>query len=173
MELDNIERLLRKYDNAETSLAEEEQLRVFFNQPDVPAHLEAYKLFFQYVSHSKKEHFKQELNMQPRRSKRFQWIAVAAVAVLVLAAYIQVDRMNQKATLADLNQEELMAYHQTMEVIHLVSTKFNKGTNKLQAIELVSNKLNEGAENLIHLKDFSTTATTTTTTTTNKRNKNK
>lgn len=159
MALNNIEQLLEKYDNAETSLAEEAQIRAYFAQGDVPAHLEPYKYLFQYVSDSKQEQFTKDVPLLPkasrmRRTKLYQWISVAAVVVLMLGGYYQVTQMNQKATLSDLDQEQLMAYNQTMEVFNLVSSKLNKGSNNLGALTLVSSKLNEGAENLIHIKEF-------------------
>lgn len=157
MALDNIEQLLEKYENAETTLAEEAQIRDYFAQDDIPAHLESYKLLFQYVSHTKQEQFTKHVPLQTKRTKVYQWISVAAVAVLMLGAYFQVTEMNQKTTLDDLNHEQLMAYNQTMAVFTLVSSKFNEGTDNLSALNLVSSKLNEGAENLTHLKEFNET----------------
>ncbi|MEO8774081.1 MAG: hypothetical protein ABI263_06720 [Gelidibacter sp.] len=154
MALDNIEQLLEKYDNAETTLAEEAQIKAYFEHEEVPAHLESYKMLFQYVSHTKQEHFTKDVPLQPKRTKVYQWISVAAVAVLMLGAYFQVNQMNQKMTLDDLSHEQLMAYNETMEVFNLVSSKLNQGTENLGALNLVSSKLNEGAENLTHLKEF-------------------
>lgn len=150
----NIEELLEKYDNAETTLAEEAQIRAYFAENDVPAHLESYKIMFDYVSHTKQEQFTKDVPLQPSRTKWYQWISVAAIALLMLGAYFQVTQMNQKTTLDDLSQEQLMAYGQTMEVLNLVSTKLNKGSAQLDALNLVSSKLNEGAENLIYVKEF-------------------
>ena len=154
MGLDNIEQLLEKYDNAETTLSEEAQIRAYFDQEEVPEHLESYKMLFQYVSHTKKEQFTKDVPLQPKRTKLYQWISVAAIAVLMLGAYFQVNQMNQKNTLDGLSHEQLMAYNETMEVFNLVSSKFNKGTDHLGAINLVSSKLNEGAENLNHITKF-------------------
>ncbi len=44
-----IEQLLDRYWNGETTLGEEEILRSFFCQDDVPAHLKAYSEFFTYT----------------------------------------------------------------------------------------------------------------------------
>lgn len=158
MALDNIEQLLEKYDSAETTLVEEAQIRAYFEKEEIPPHLESYKLLFQYVSQSKKEQFTKEVPLKTRRTKLYRWVSVAAVAILMLGAYFQVDQMNRKTTLADLTPKELMAYNQTMEVFSLVSSKFNQGTDNLGALNLVSAKLNEGAENLSHLKEFNKTA---------------
>ena len=162
MVLDNIEQLLEKYDNAETTLAEEAQIRAYFTEEDVPAHLQSYKLLFLYVSHTKQEQFTKDLPLLPKvfgtkRTKLYQWLSVAAVAVLMLGGYFQVNQMNQKTTLDDLSHEQLMAYNQTMEVFDLVSSKFNQGTDNLGALHLVSDKLNEGAENVIYFNEFNKT----------------
>ena len=154
MALINIEQLLEKYDNAETTLAEEAQIKAYFEQEDVPKHLESYKMLFQYVSHTKQEQFTKDVPLQPKHTKVYRWISVAAIAVLMLTAYFQVNQMNQKTTLDDLSHEQLMAYNQTMEVFNLVSSKLNKGTENAAALSLVSSKLNEGAENLSHLNEY-------------------
>lgn len=56
MEYKEIEQLLERYWQCETSLKEEAQLRDFFSQKEVPAHLRSYKeLFvFQQIQHSVK-----------------------------------------------------------------------------------------------------------------------
>jgi len=154
MALDNIDQLLEKYDNAKTTLAEEAQIRAYFAQNEVPPHLEPYKMLFQYVSYTKQEQFTKDIPLKTKRTKMYQWISVAAVAVLMLGAYFQ---MNQKTTMEDLSHEQLLAYNQTMEVFSLVSSKFNQGTDNLGALNLVSTKLNEGAENLSHMKEFNKT----------------
>ena len=48
-----IEQLLDRYWNGETTLGEEEILRSFFCQDDVPAHLKAYSEFFTYTRDAK------------------------------------------------------------------------------------------------------------------------
>lgn len=157
MELDKLETLLERYDAAETTLVEEEQIRAYFEQEHVPEHLKSYKLMFQYVAQAKEERYEKALPVQPKKSLNYRWLSIAAVAVLMLGIYLQVDQLNQKTTLDDLSQDELMAFNRTVEVFSLVSSKFNKGTDNLEVIGLVSSKLNEGAENLTHLKEFNKT----------------
>lgn len=158
MALNNIEQLLEKYDNAETTLAEEAQIRAYFEkEEEVPAHLESYRMLFQYVVHTKQEQFSKTVSFPTKRIKIYRWISVAAVAVLMLGGYFQWNQKNQKLTLDDLSHEQLMAYNQTLEVFNLVATKLNKGTDNLAVLDLVSTKLNEGAENLDHLKVFGNT----------------
>ena len=48
MELTNIEKLLVKYENAETTLEEENSLRTYFSSNKVAPHLKEYQLIFNY-----------------------------------------------------------------------------------------------------------------------------
>jgi hypothetical protein len=53
MELANIEKLVAKYENAETTLKEETILRDYFLSDNVAPHLEEYQLMFTYFQASK------------------------------------------------------------------------------------------------------------------------
>jgi HEAT repeats len=55
MELEKIEALLEKYWEGETTLAEERQLKAFFNQADVPAHLKIFQSQFRFFSEAAEE----------------------------------------------------------------------------------------------------------------------
>lgn len=55
MDYKYIEQLLERYWQAETSIEEEEILRTFFNQKDVPAELAKYRSVFAYEQQAKKE----------------------------------------------------------------------------------------------------------------------
>ena len=55
MELANIEKLVEKYENAETSLQEEAILKNYFTKEDVAPHLQEYKFMFAYFNTAKAE----------------------------------------------------------------------------------------------------------------------
>jgi len=119
MVLDKIEQLLKKYDNGETSLQEEQQLKHYFTQETVAPHLEVYKSMFQYFLQTQQEQFTKDVPLKPRKTfTLYKWISVAAVAVIMLGVYTQV---GNSRSFSDLSDEELYAYNQTKKVFNLVS----------------------------------------------------
>ncbi|MDP5081517.1 MAG: hypothetical protein NWP87_02590, partial [Winogradskyella sp.] len=83
MVLNSIEKLIEKYHNAETSLKEEAQLKAYFASDAVAPHLEHYKPLFNYFSKSKQEQYTKDVPLNTKKTKLYQWISVAAVAVLM------------------------------------------------------------------------------------------
>ncbi|NNF84944.1 MAG: hypothetical protein HKM26_00215, partial [Winogradskyella sp.] len=67
MALNNIEKLITKYENAETSLEEEAQLKAYFQNEEVAPHLEHYKPMFQYFVTTQKEQFTKDVPLKTKR----------------------------------------------------------------------------------------------------------
>ena len=59
MELTNIEKLLEKYFEATTTVAEEQTLKQYFLQDHVAPHLQQYQVMFRYFSKAGEERFNQ------------------------------------------------------------------------------------------------------------------
>ena len=155
MVLDNIEELLEKYDNGETTLQEEQQLKHYFTQETVAPHLEVYKSMFQYFLQTQQEQFTKDVPLKPRKTfTLYKWISVAAVAVIMLGVYTQV---GNSRSFSDLSDEELYAYNQTMKVFNLVSSKLNQGSENMNALNLVSSNFTKGAESIVYISEFSKT----------------
>jgi hypothetical protein len=156
MVLNNIEKLLEKYNNAETTLAEEAQLRAYFTDENVAPHLEHYKPMFLYFSQSQQEQYTKDVPLKPKRTKMYQWISVAAVAVLMLGIIVPKALGPSEE---ELKQRELAmeAYNKTMEALSLVSLGMNKGKQQLNSLALVSDNLNYGIEGANRLSEFSKT----------------
>ena len=153
MVLNSIEKLIEKYNNAETSLKEEAQLRAYFESEDVAPHLEHYKPLFQYFSLSQQEQYTKDVPLKPKRTKLYQWISVAAVAVLMLGFIIP-----QVTGPSEAEKEQArIAYEQTMEAFNLVSLGMNKGKQQLNSLAMVSDNLNLGIQEASRLSEFSKT----------------
>ena len=153
MVLNNIEKLIEKYDNGETTLKEEQQLKDYFSQETVPPHLEVYKSMFQYFLYTHEEQFTKDVPLKSKKTySLYQWISVAAVAVVMLGVYFQMSGPTELE-----KQEALLAYNQTMEVFNLMSNNLNKGTEGVQALNMVTTNFDKGSENIAYLGEFSKT----------------
>lgn len=122
MELDNIEKLLEKYFEATSSVAEEETLRTYFSQEKVAPHLEQFTDVFHYFSMAKEERFTKQVPLKPRRNY-YKWISIAAIAVLVFGIYFGNQYQEKK-------QAEY-AYKETKKALQLLAENFGRGTEKV------------------------------------------
>ncbi|MTE27501.1 hypothetical protein [Winogradskyella ouciana] len=157
MVLNNIEKLLEKYNNAETSLAEEAQLRAYFESDDVAPHLEHYKPMFLYFSQSQQEQYTKDVPLKPKRTKLYQWISVAAVAVLLLGFIVPRVWDNEPKTLADYPPEEQQMYLEAKAALAMLSDNFSDGTSSINALDLASENFNVGLNKASHITEFSET----------------
>ncbi|NRD19776.1 hypothetical protein HNV08_06920 [Winogradskyella eckloniae] len=153
MVLNNIEKLIEKYNNAETTLKEEAQLKAYFLSDDVAPHLEHYKPMFQYFSNSKKEQYTKDVPLKSIKTKLYQWISVAAVTVLMLGLIVPKVLGPSEQDLRD-QEMALATYNQTMEAFNLISLGMNKGKTQLTNLALVSENINEGVEQASRLEEF-------------------
>jgi len=138
MVLNNIEKLLEKYDNGETSLNEEQQLKDYFSQETVAPHLEMYKPMFDYFLASQQEQFTKHLPLETKKVYNYKWLSVAAVAVLMIGFYF-----NNSFTQNDLgtyNEDQAqLAYNEIAKSLELVSRNFNRGTSQVSYLGAMDN----------------------------------
>ena len=155
MVLNSIEKLLEKYDNGETTLKEEQQLKDYFSQETVPPHLEVYKSMFQYFLHTQEEQFTKDVPLKPKKTiNLYKWISVAAVAVLMLGVYTQIGNTQSDDPLVGLTEEEKITYYQTKEVLAMISNNLDKGTS---TINMMSENFDKGTDKVAYLGEFSKT----------------
>ena len=134
MELDRIEKLVEKYFEAETSIAEEKELKDYFASPDVAPHLEQYKRLFGYVVHAKQEQFTATLALTTTKRKSVVWLSVAAsVAVLLGVSLFTYQQYNQPK-LNDLGtyDDPEVAFRETQKALAMISEHVNKGIGSMQ-----------------------------------------
>tara|TARA_R110000796_G_scaffold248124_2_gene374549 strand:+ start:9572 stop:9973 length:402 start_codon:yes stop_codon:yes gene_type:complete len=113
-----IEILLNKYLDAETSLNEESILRDYFNNNEVESHLLPYKAMFTYFK-TKDEYVKPIF--KPKTNLR--WLNIAASIVLLIGVYFGYE--------AKQNYETQIAYNQTEKALNLLVNNFNKGVQSM------------------------------------------
>jgi len=135
MELANIEKLLEKYLNAETSIAEEKELKAYFSSDNVAPHLEEYQALFGYFSTSKQERFTKTIQLNSKK-RNWKWLSVAASVILLVSVYSGYENIQQRK--AD------KVYAETIGALEMLSTNLNKGNvaiTQLQHFENTTNKI--------------------------------
>ncbi len=153
MVLNSIEKLLEKYDNAETTLQEEAQLRAYFSSDDVASHLESYKPLFVYFTNTQQEAFTKDVPLNTKKKINFyQWISVAAAAVLMFG--IMIPQMWSSPT---YSQEEIELYNKTKNALAFMSSNFNEGASSINVLEMASDNFNAGVYKANFVKEFGKT----------------
>ncbi|WP_299100785.1 hypothetical protein [uncultured Winogradskyella sp.] len=156
MVLNNIEKLVEKYNNAETTLKEEAQLKAYFLSDDVAPHLEHYKPMFQYFSNAKKEQYTKDVPLKSNKTQLYKWISVAAVAVLMLGIFIPNWNSGPK-TLSEYTPEEQKLYLETKQALALISNNLNQGLQGMNALDMAGDNLNRGLEKAHYISVYSNT----------------
>ncbi|MEM1257211.1 MAG: hypothetical protein AAGH81_01690 [Bacteroidota bacterium] len=124
MELDKtIEKLLERYFDATTTVAEENELRDYFSQDAVAPHLEQYRPMFNYFSVAKEEQFTKQVPLNTRKRINYGWISAAAAVVLAFGIYFGPD---QYRAYQDKREAEF-AYQETKKALNLLAENFGKG----------------------------------------------
>lgn len=158
MVLNNIEKLLEKYDNAETTLQEEAQLRAYFSSDSVAPHLEHYKTLFVYFANTQKELFTKDVPLKTKKKANFyQWISVAAVAVLMFGIMVPQLWNSGPKTLADYSPEEQELYNKTKNALAFMSSNFNEGASSMNVLEMASDNFNAGMYKASFVSEFGKT----------------
>lgn len=140
MELANIEKLLEKYLNAETSLQEETTLKNYFTGGEVAPHLQEYQYMFNYFAITKDQKFTKTIQLEPVKSKKknYKWLSVAASITLLLSVFIgkpSYDEYKERK-----KAEEI--YAQVSKGLKMLSTNLQKGEQALAQLHTYESKVN-------------------------------
>ncbi|MBA9075202.1 hypothetical protein GGR22_003385 [Flavobacterium gossypii] len=129
-----IELLLEKYFEGETSIAEENELKLYFSSADVAQHLEQYKAMFGYFSSAKEQKFEQKIPLKSKTQK-VAWLSIAASVVILLGMFTFYNRsINQSEDLGTYNDPE-KAFEETQKALNLLSKNVNVGVESMQYVK--------------------------------------
>ncbi|MBS1485959.1 MAG: hypothetical protein JST43_00110 [Bacteroidetes bacterium] len=155
MDSKQIEQLLEKYWNAETSLEEEQELHRYFQTNGVPDTLQETAELFRYFTHEKNKTFT-DSDFDKRVTKHIgqrqggkvirmtNWFQIARVAagvlVLVAAVYLigQEVRKSSPIEIADTETDPQLAFEETKKALLMISKSFNKAQQEVVKINLLN-----------------------------------
>ena len=138
MDLIEIEKLLIKYEEAETSLKEEAILRKYFLTEKVPSHLKEYQHIFAYLAASKEEVSKINQDFK-LKTRNYRWISIAASIVLFIGVYGGHSEYKEYQK----KNEALKSLAQITNGLKLVSANLNKGNQSFKTLFVYEDTLNK------------------------------
>ena len=151
MELNNIESLLEKHEEGQTTLQEEAQLKLYFTTETVAPHLEVYRSLFTYFVSDKQLSYQRPLPATRRNSNKYRWFASAAVVTIMFSAFMT---LTSKDEFIKLSNEEQFAYNETLKAFDLISNQMHKGAVPLNALDMISTSFEQGQQNVVFLEEF-------------------
>lgn len=119
MDWDKIEILLEKYENATTTLAEEQWLKSIFEKEEIPTHLQSYKMLFNTYTAFKVETFEQKLKVN-KIAFNWKYISIAASVLILFSVSIIYQQYDEK-------QKATAAFAETKKALDMLSHQMNKG----------------------------------------------
>lgn len=147
MNLNEIEALLKRFYDGESSLDEEQRLRGYFNQEIIPDHLSSHQEQFRYYNFAREEKIPQsdlesdlikrinQVNTGKTYGKRhraFYFVTGIAASILIfIGIYFQfiADHNNTAYSMEDTYEDPEAAYAEAKKALLIVSEKFNAGVN--------------------------------------------
>jgi len=149
--LNNIEKLLKKYESGETSPKEEQQLKNYFLNETVAPHLEMYKPMFNYFSTNKKEQFTKSIaffnNLGTKNKFNFKWLSIAAFFVLMVSFYVFRLPNKEELTLTDADKIEI---NNAKVALAIMSKHFNHGAAQVSYL----GEINKAGTQVDYLKEI-------------------
>lgn len=134
MELNNIEQLLEKYFEGETSIAEELQLKEYFNSEHVASHLEVHKPLFSYFSQSKKDKMNFSSILPSKKRIYTLCIGVAASLLFIVGIVTFWDKPSAKQEDLGSFEDPEIAFRETQKALAMLSENVNVGIQSLEYV---------------------------------------
>lgn len=172
MDSKQIEQLLEKYWNAETSLEEEQELRVFFRSENISETLKDTAELFRYFDHQKKiqliePSFDVDVVGKIKATRPtakvvklyYNYARIAAgIAVVVAATYFvgQEVRKSYPAEVTDTYSDPKLAFEETKKALMMLSKGFGKARHETEKIKLF-NEAEQKVQGKSTTKDKGTT----------------
>lgn len=134
MALNNIEQLLEKYFEGETSIAEEQVLKEYFNTKNVAPHLEIHKPMFSYFSEAKTDKMNFTPILPSKKRKNTIWFSVAASLLFAVGIITFWDKPSEKQEELGSFEDPEIAFRETQKALAMLSENVNVGIQSLEYV---------------------------------------
>lgn len=162
MKKQELQTLLQKYFDAETSVQEEQILKAYFAKEDIDPELDFYSKFFlemaadgsaddDTLSAGIMEHILQAESAGTRQYRRL-WLAVTGIAASLLITFGGLLYYQQRQPFTDTFSNPELAQAYALEVLQYVSSEYNRGVSAMEPVRKVGHATRplEGSMDLIH-----------------------
>ncbi len=140
MEYLNIKKLLDKYENGTTSIAEENSLRSYFKQEHIPPELEVYRPLFNYFQEAQNEKFNKEIVLKtPKPMYKYLKYSVAVAATLIVLVGVSINNKALSTTQLGTIEQPEVAYKEVVKSLKMISEHLNKGTKSVAYLNTIEN----------------------------------
>lgn len=133
-----ISELLSLYEQGETTLDQERELKMYFSSGNYDSDFKAYATLFKFFEIESNTQFEGEIKTE-KKSSRYFWINVAASICIVLGGvWFYTYYENQQKL-----EEVRLAFETTQNALNLLSINMNEGLEKLEYVEVFSQQKNK------------------------------
>jgi hypothetical protein len=170
MNIKEIEDLLKKYYEGETSLSDERSLKAFFMQPDVPDHLKPHQSVFRFFNEEagvqlEEEKLEQSLlrkielykadtavsHAHPGKKRLYYLTGIAAGIFMVISlVFVIRNEIRHRQAVALQNNRSEIAYTQARQALLMVSVGLNTGIDAARRL----NTLDKAVEQIQLVNKF-------------------
>lgn len=133
-----ISELLDLYEEGETSLEQEKELKLYFSSEDYDRDFEAYALLFNFFKNESETQLEDKVENKKRSSKNL-WINIAASICIALGGLWFYDYYETQQEMKEARQ----AFRTTQNALNLLSINMNEGLEKLEYIEVFNTQKNK------------------------------
>lgn len=133
-----IRKLLSLYEEGETTLEQEQELKRYFSSENYDRDFEAYATLFRFFVSESETRFEDDVKPETK-SKNYFWINIAASICIVLGGLWYYDYYVKQQKI----EEARIAFETTQNALNLLSANMNEGLEKLEYVEVFSKKKNK------------------------------
>ena len=134
-----ITKLLDLYDDGETTLEQERDLKSYFASESYDKDFEPYAVLFSYFETESKTTSQVEVDLQSSKPNKFLWLNVAASIVVILGAVWLFTYYEKQQDI----QAARIAFEKTQNALNFLSYNMNEGLEKLEYIEVLNTQKNK------------------------------